>query len=62
MPVWTHNPRAIARFSSTEKDRAWYRRVIEEMAERDRVRIAEVVEDGEAVATVLGLQFGEGSL
>jgi hypothetical protein len=52
----------IARFSTTERHRAWYRRVVGAMAERGEALISEVSEDGEVFGGDLGFLAGRGAL
>ncbi|MGZ8693517.1 MAG: GNAT family N-acetyltransferase [Gaiellaceae bacterium] len=57
---WRARGGEIPRFSTTERHRSWYRRVISAMAARGEVRIAEVLEDGEVFAADMGLLAGRG--
>lgn len=52
----------IARFSGTDALRAWHRRVLAEAAAHDGVRIAEVREDGNLVASCMALSVGSGAV
>ena len=59
---WRMRGGEIPRFSTTEAHRAWYRRVIAAMAERDEALIAEVIEDGELFGAELALTAGRGGV
>lgn len=52
----------ISGFSHPEAARAWYRTAVSAMAAHGCVRIVEVLESGELVASVLGLLIGSGSV
>jgi hypothetical protein len=58
---WRARGGEIARFSTTERHRAWYRRVIEAMAKRGEALIVEVLEDSELFASDLGFLAGRGA-
>jgi hypothetical protein len=59
---WDGRPNEIPRFSANEAQRSWHRRAVAGLAARDRVRIVEVLEDGELVSSQLNLLFGRGAL
>jgi len=52
----------ISRFSHNDFYRDWTRDLVVELAERDQVRIIEVLENGKPVAMILGFLFGRGAL
>ena len=49
-------------FSTTQHQRMWYRRAVAGMAVRGAVRFVEVFENGELIASILGLIAGRGAL
>ena len=59
---WRMRGGEIARFSTTEYHRAWYRGLVRAMAERGEALVTEVLEDGEVVAADLGFITGTGGL
>lgn len=59
---WKVRGGEIPRFSTTERHRDWYRRVVAAMAGRGQALIAEVVEDGAVVASELGFLTGRGGV
>ncbi len=59
---WQGRPHALPRFSTTERQRALYRRAVAALARSGRVRIVEVREDDTVVASCLGLLHGRGAL
>jgi CelD/BcsL family acetyltransferase involved in cellulose biosynthesis len=59
---WRNRPGEISRFSTTERQRDWYRRAVGAMAERGHVRVAQVREDDALVASSLGLVAGRGGV
>jgi hypothetical protein len=59
---WDGRLNEIPRFSSSEAQRSWHRRAVAGLAVQDRVRIVEVLEDGEPVSSQLNLLFGRGAL
>jgi CelD/BcsL family acetyltransferase involved in cellulose biosynthesis len=59
---WKVKGGEIPRFSTSERHRDWYRRVVAAMAERGQALIAEVLEDGALVGSELGFLAGRGSV
>ena len=59
---WRAKGGEIARFSTTERHRDWYRRLVAALAERREALIAEILEDGAVVASHLGFLAGRGSV
>ena len=59
---WRGRSDEMVQFSTTEEQRAWHRRAVVAMAARGEVRLSEVFEDSELVASTLGLLAGRGAL
>jgi CelD/BcsL family acetyltransferase involved in cellulose biosynthesis len=57
---WKARGCEIPRFSTSERHRGWYRRVIGAMAQQGLVRVAEVFENDEIFASEMGLVAGRG--
>ncbi|MCW2963784.1 MAG: Acetyltransferase domain [Actinomycetia bacterium] len=58
---WDGRPGEIARFSTTERHRDWYRGLVSLLAARNEVRVCEVSEDGTVVASTLLFLCDRGS-
>lgn len=59
---WRGRIDELPRFAATGELRDWYRAAVAAMAERSAVRMVEVREDDEPVASLLGLLAGRGAL
>ncbi len=59
---WRSRSGDVPRFSATEAQRDWFRRVTAAMAERGEARIAEVVENGQLVSSELAFIAGTGGV
>jgi CelD/BcsL family acetyltransferase involved in cellulose biosynthesis len=59
---WRAKGGEIPRFSTTERHRDWYRRLVAAMAARGEALIVEILENGVVVAADLGFLAGRGSI
>jgi len=59
---WRDRAEETPRFATTAEHRRWNRGVVRDLAVDGHVRIAEVLEDGRAVAGCLGFVYGHGGL
>lgn len=59
---WDGDPTEQPRYSSTERQRDWYRRLVLAMGEHGRARVVEVVANGEPIAAELAFLAGHGAI